>query len=357
MMDNNIGKFIASLRKEKNLTQQALGEMLFVTDKAVSKWERGLSLPDVTLLNKLAEILEVDVTEILEGKKGTKVKVDIEKRIEELKVELGNKHKKKIRRILSFLILLICFILYLLFRNIYFGYEMETVYYSHSDREIDIGVPKTSFMTKNNDRSFSFKNLRSSNIIENEVKKYLKTLEYSTCNDTIYYYDNEDNFSIIDYGIKSHILFSTISYEVVEGNYCFSEKINDYSQKLNGLKRYHTFNGEGFSLSENKKFTPRLVIAFIDSIDSESLEFTATLEARYLYPIPGEWKVIGRKELENSKGFYEIKKDRLYYYRTDTSFVSEDIKIPEVTVFKIDNGNLILEDDYLDNYEKDIVLR
>ena len=44
-MDNNkIGKFIASLRKEQGLTQKELADKLFVTDKAVSKWERGLSL-------------------------------------------------------------------------------------------------------------------------------------------------------------------------------------------------------------------------------------------------------------------------------------------------------------------------
>ena len=50
-MDNNkIGKFIASRRKEKGLTQQELGNNLFVTDKAVSKWERGLSLPDITII-------------------------------------------------------------------------------------------------------------------------------------------------------------------------------------------------------------------------------------------------------------------------------------------------------------------
>ena len=61
-MDNNkIGKFIASVRKEKNLTQQELGNKLFVTDKAVSKWERGLSLPDITILEKLAKELDTDI--------------------------------------------------------------------------------------------------------------------------------------------------------------------------------------------------------------------------------------------------------------------------------------------------------
>ena len=74
-MDNNkIGKFIASLRKEKGLTQQELGDKLFVTDKAVSKWERGLSFPDITILEKLAFELNVDVSEILCGERGKKKK-------------------------------------------------------------------------------------------------------------------------------------------------------------------------------------------------------------------------------------------------------------------------------------------
>ena len=49
MENNKIGSFILELRKEKGLTQQELGDKLFVTDKAVSKWERGLSLPDVSI--------------------------------------------------------------------------------------------------------------------------------------------------------------------------------------------------------------------------------------------------------------------------------------------------------------------
>ena len=66
MNNNQIGKTIASLRKKKNLTQQQLGDKLFVTDKAVSKWERGLSLPDITIIEKLADILDTDIYEILQ---------------------------------------------------------------------------------------------------------------------------------------------------------------------------------------------------------------------------------------------------------------------------------------------------
>ena len=59
------GRFLAGLRKEKGLTQRQLAERLFVSDKAVSKWERGLSLPDTALLIPLAEALDVTVTELL----------------------------------------------------------------------------------------------------------------------------------------------------------------------------------------------------------------------------------------------------------------------------------------------------
>lgn len=63
------GAFLAELRKEKGLTQQEVAERLFVTNKAVSKWERGLSIPDAALLLPLAELLGVTVTELLRGER------------------------------------------------------------------------------------------------------------------------------------------------------------------------------------------------------------------------------------------------------------------------------------------------
>lgn len=59
------GEFVAKLRKEKGMTQKELAEKLFVSDKAVSKWERGQSLPDITILNPLAEVLDSTPAELL----------------------------------------------------------------------------------------------------------------------------------------------------------------------------------------------------------------------------------------------------------------------------------------------------
>lgn len=63
------GTFIAELRKEKGLTQKELAGKLFISDKAVSKWETGQSMPDITLLRPLADIFGVTTTELLECKR------------------------------------------------------------------------------------------------------------------------------------------------------------------------------------------------------------------------------------------------------------------------------------------------
>lgn len=63
------GTFVSELRRERGLTQRELGDRLFVSDKTVSKWERGLSLPSVTLLLPLADVLGVTVTELLRGER------------------------------------------------------------------------------------------------------------------------------------------------------------------------------------------------------------------------------------------------------------------------------------------------
>lgn len=73
------GAFIAALRKEQSMTQQELADRLFLSNKAVSKWERGQSLPDITLLKPLAQCLGVTVTELLQGERLTERPLDPQK--------------------------------------------------------------------------------------------------------------------------------------------------------------------------------------------------------------------------------------------------------------------------------------
>ena len=64
-----IGKFIAECRKRKNLTQMQLAEKLGITDKAISKWERGIAMPDSSIMLLLCDILNISVNELLNGEK------------------------------------------------------------------------------------------------------------------------------------------------------------------------------------------------------------------------------------------------------------------------------------------------
>ena len=64
-----IGKFIASCRKEQGMTQANLAEKLGITDRAVSKWENGKSMPDSGIMLELCELLEINVNELLSGEK------------------------------------------------------------------------------------------------------------------------------------------------------------------------------------------------------------------------------------------------------------------------------------------------
>lgn len=82
-MDNEkMALMIAQLRKEKKLTQKELAQRLGVTDKAVSKWERGLSCPDIAVLSPLSDILGITVTELLSGQKNDSSPAGVETAVE-----------------------------------------------------------------------------------------------------------------------------------------------------------------------------------------------------------------------------------------------------------------------------------
>ncbi len=120
MDQQRIGQFIKFLRKEQELTQQELADKLGVTNRAVSKWENGLSLPDYSIIGELSKLLNVSINEILSGEKLKEE--ERSKKFEEnvMKTIRKNKNLKKSNLILSS-ILVIIFIAIL---GGYFGYKI-----------------------------------------------------------------------------------------------------------------------------------------------------------------------------------------------------------------------------------------
>ena len=81
MNQEKIGKFIAKLRGEKNMTQQELANKIGVTDRAISKWENGRGMPDLSLMEPLCKELDITINELLSGEKVKKE--EYQKKLEE----------------------------------------------------------------------------------------------------------------------------------------------------------------------------------------------------------------------------------------------------------------------------------
>ena len=93
-----IGRFIAECRKKANLTQMQLAEKLGITDKAISKWERGIAMPDTSIMLELCDILSISVNELLSGEK---TNMDNNQKNEQLLIDLAKELEKKNKTIWS----------------------------------------------------------------------------------------------------------------------------------------------------------------------------------------------------------------------------------------------------------------
>lgn len=122
---NKISNFIKTKRKELGLTQEELAQKLFVTEKAISRWETGRGTPDISLLIPLAKILKVNVSELLNGEN------DVEEVIKYDELNKKSKFNFQFKIIISFYILsILTFLIYLRFEydpNIELNYFIRLI--------------------------------------------------------------------------------------------------------------------------------------------------------------------------------------------------------------------------------------
>jgi len=113
---NKISNFIKSKRKELGITQDELAEKLFVTEKAISRWETGRGTPDISLLIPLSKALKIDVSELLNGEENKKSNNEVEKLIEYNEISKSKKFNLYFKLIVFFYSLsILSFLMYLRF--------------------------------------------------------------------------------------------------------------------------------------------------------------------------------------------------------------------------------------------------
>lgn len=140
MNQEKMGLFIAELRKEKNMSQYDLAELIPISRDAVSKWERGKRCPEPDCLIKLSEIFDVSINEVLYGERTTKSNRD---NIEEISIKLYNERNKKqktLKILVCIILLLILSFLVYYFISTYNSLKVYHIYYDSEDITIPDGV-------------------------------------------------------------------------------------------------------------------------------------------------------------------------------------------------------------------------
>lgn len=202
-MDNvKIGEFIKTLRRELGYSQQDLADLIPISREGVSKWERGVNLPDSSSLLRLSEIFNVSINELLYGERKTKKnKNDISNITVEL-YEKNNKKSKRLKILLSALIITIILFLTYYFINTFNTLKVYNINYSDNSITIKNGMLVTTkekiylklgdIMTDNNIEFlrlyFKNKNGEENLILETDYKE-IELVEFLGYNN---YFDFKD---------------------------------------------------------------------------------------------------------------------------------------------------------------------
>ena len=226
MNQEKIGKFIAKLRKEKGLTQEDLAEKLKVSINAVSKWERGICLMDMSLLIPLSEILNVSILDILNGEiVEEKNEPLIATKLLEQTVDYSSKEMQKIKRKIPFFIIVIIILAIISSGTlIYFNLirQSEIVEINSNEKLLNLDIE--------NDIASSIKTGSNVDIyvLDNNAKK---DLLLSNCK--VYKINEETNNIIIVIPKEYHLNLTKLA---VTGNVKFwVEKSNSHNDKNNIL--------------------------------------------------------------------------------------------------------------------------
>ena len=205
MDQEKMGLFIAQLRKEKNLSQYDLAELIPITRDAVSKWERGKRCPEPECLIKLSEIFDVSINELLYGERTTKINSD---NIDEVPIKLydeRNKKQKTLKILIGIILFLILSFLIYYFINTYNSLRVYHFYYDSADFSVKDGV----LVMTNEKMYFNLGGILSDYEIQ-EIELFYKD---KNGNNVSILKTNEDNIIFNDFkGYNEYLNFNNIMY-------------------------------------------------------------------------------------------------------------------------------------------------
>lgn len=225
MNQEKIGKYIATCRKNKKLTQEQLAEKLGITSKSISKWENGKTMPDVSLFHSLCKELSITINDLLSGETTSKNNLDLsaDKLLDYSKYIKKTEKKKSIILSIGLITLIGLFLIIsiLIFNKTFFKNSYELDYMNN----ISISIPRYSYYRGTGGMesyTTKLKTIKQPDEVNILIDRYLNTLDKIECNYENYYYDKNKNFTIIQYRINNDGIgfVNTIYISYSYGNIC-----------------------------------------------------------------------------------------------------------------------------------------
>lgn len=164
MDTEKMGALIAKMRKEKGLTQKELALQLHVTDRAVSKWERGICCPDISLLEDLANILGVSISSLLNGEE------EVEKAIKTTITYVTESRKQKVKQFVNQLLLMTMSFFLVLTLLIFLNVEKRFYQKYYTRMSSGVGVSIHDLGRKNYEDIFDEVESKALKVLHNQGK-------------------------------------------------------------------------------------------------------------------------------------------------------------------------------------------
>ena len=133
----------------------------------------------------------------------------------------------KTRDLINFLIIVLWIVGIIILRGTYFGHERVSLIYEYAESDkgneiIEIAIPKFSFGFKENSEITTYKNIRSKKVLTREMNEVLEKYKKISCNDKEYYYNEDKNFTLLEYRLENKIFYNLIIIKYELDNYCES---------------------------------------------------------------------------------------------------------------------------------------
>ena len=341
--EEDLGQLISSKRKEKNLTQKELAELLHISDKAISRWETNASIPDFKILQQIGEILDISFKELISYKIDEKDEAVVNAIVKEYEKKTKKIEKNYRKLFLIFLLVVIFLILLIFFRSTFNQFRLYDIaiigddYYESVGLYVDTNLQDYIYLgSLNLNKDINMENATADIYIQNgnskkvlkhydniannikfEIdKSYFKSNSLERYFDNVYIRVNDSNDQefigqlMFTLRFSNNKIFYHINEETIDNNN--DDDLKNIKSKLKELGFKEKIENIYEDNTENiKYYVDSNCLAYIYEDEKSNLRYNYKyyLESEKLFVVISSFK--NSKEIVIEKYNYDAKRDKM----------------------------------------------